>query len=289
MTRHKKTDKKAAAKRIKPVRMFEPRFKKMLGQNFLRDDQAALNIAEAIDTEHLVVEIGPGDGYLTNKLLDTGHNVLGVELDAEWLEKLANRLKRHDNFRVITGNILDLDWDEMGIEHEQITIAGNLPYHMTSPIVFAMFKRVRENLRPHVHQMVIMVQKEVGMRLTAQPRCKAYGGLTLLAHYHADVEYLFTVPSTSFMPKPRVDGAVLRFNFRNPENFAPVEYQKFRRIVRGCFAQRRKMMRNSLHVLNDLPEGWENLEFDFTKRPDQLTFDDFVTLTNLIDRLSEGQ
>jgi len=256
-----------------------PRFKKSLGQHFLRDPNTALQIALAVPTDVLAVEIGPGDGFLSKELLETGHRLLGVEIDPEWRERLQNRLQNNLNFKLITGNILTLDWDSLATKEESLCVVGNLPYHLTSPVLFSVFRRVRERKPPTIQQMVVMVQAEVGRRLTASPGNKTYGALTLLAKYHAEVELLFTVPASAFVPRPAVDGAVLRFVFHAQQAVPTMNYDLFRRVVRGCFAQRRKMLRNAICVVNGLPPGWESLPFDFTKRPEQFTFDEYVKLT----------
>lgn len=256
-----------------------PKFKKSLGQNFLRSDEIAHQIAESIPKEHLVLEIGPGDGFLTQELLETGHRVLAVEIDKTWIPKLHSRLKNYRDFKIITGNILELDWKSLSEEANDIVIAGNLPYHLATATLFSICQIVREQIPPRVHQMIVMMQHEVGLRISAQPNCKDYGAITLLAKYHADVEYLFRVPAKHFIPQPRVDGAIIRFTFKERSDMPDVDYMKFRRIVRGCFAQRRKMMRNSLNVINDIPEGWRSLDFDFTRRPENFTFNEFVALS----------
>lgn len=256
-----------------------PKFKKSLGQNFLRSDEIAHQIAEAIPTEHLVLEIGPGDGFLTQQLLETDHRVLAVEIDKTWIPKLHSRLKHYRDFKVITGNILELDWRTLSEEASEIVIAGNLPYHLATATLFAVCQIVREQIPPFVREMIVMVQHEVGLRLSAQPNCKDYSAITLLAKYHADVDYLFKVSAEHFIPKPRVDGAIIRFKFKNPSEMPDVDYMQFRRIVRGCFAQRRKMMRNSLNVINEIPDGWRDLDYDFTRRPEHFSFDEFVSLS----------
>jgi len=262
-----------------------PKFKKSLGQNFLRDVDIAYRIAKSLPTDKLVLEIGPGDGFLTEKLLETGHRIIGVEIDIEWMSKLQSRLKHHRGFKLVIGDFLDLDWETLNQEADEIVVTGNLPYHLASPTLFAMFRLVRDEVRPAIRQMVIMIQREVGARITAEPNCKEYGSLTLLTRYHALTEYLFTVPSSCFMPRPRVDGAVVRLTFRDPDNFPNVNYEIFRRFVRGCFAQRRKMMRNSLNVINDLPDGWRDLNYDFTRRPEQFTFQEYITLIKDLQNL----
>ncbi len=245
----------------------------------LRDRGIARRIAAAVPTEPLVVEVGPGDGALTAELLDAGHRVVGVELDRSMIERLKGRFRSRREFSLIAGDILTIDWKAVGGDDDELVVVGNLPYHLASVILFDIFKQVRRADLPRINGMVIMVQREVGVRLTAQPGNRDYGSLTLLTRYHGQAEYLFTVPSDRFHPEPKVDGAVIQLTFNRSGEFPPVEYDSFRRIVRGSFAHRRKMMRNALRVLNDLPEGWDELKYDFTRRPESFTFEEYIDLT----------
>lgn len=254
------------------------RLKKELGQFLLRDSTIAMRISEAVPVEPQIVEIGPGDGALTRELLDSGHRVIGIELDNMMVKKLEQRFNHRRDFRLISGDILDVDWSSLSDDNGDLVVVGNLPYHLTGPILFAIFDSIRLK-QSRIISVVVMVQKEVGIRLTAKPGRRECGSLTFLTNFHGFPEYLFTVPASSFHPKPGVDGSVIRITFRKRDNFPDVRYEDFRRIVRGCFAQRRKMMRNALCVVTNLPEGWQELEYDFTLRPEQFTFDGFIRLT----------
>jgi len=252
--------------------------KKHLGQFFLRDKSISERIAAQIQPGRLLIEVGPGDGSLTDELLKLGHHVVGVELDPSMVGRLERRFQHRRDFRLVSGNILKLDWMEFDRNGESLAIVGNLPYHLTSPILFDIFEIIRMG-KPKIEECVVMVQHEVGLRLAAEPGNKNYGSLTLLTQYHGCAEYLLTVPAASFYPIPGVDGGVVRIKFHTPSELPDVDYDDFRRIVRGCFAQRRKMMRNALGVVGDLPEGWKDLDFNFLLRPEQFSFDDFIRLT----------
>jgi len=171
-----------------------------------------------------------------------------------------------------------IDWESITKDDEPITVVGNLPYHLTSPIMFDIFHLIRHG-RPRIVEMIVMVQKQVGQRITARSGGRRFGSLTLLTKYHGIPEYLFTVPADCFFPRPGVDGSVIRITFHRPEELPDVDYNDFRRIVRGSFAQRRKMMRNSMCVIEDLPDGWRDLDYDFSLRPEQFTFEEFINLT----------
>ena len=266
-----------------------PMQKKALGQFMLRDREIARRIAEAIPPVPLVVEIGPGDGALTVEMLASGHRVVGIEIDPQMCLKLNKRFNHRRDFRLVSGNILNVDWQQFATEVSEIGVTGNLPYHLSSSILFSVFQQVRQNTPQLIRYMVVMVQREVGMRLTAEPGTKDYGSLTLLTRYHSKAEYLFTVPANRFYPTPKVDGAVVRLTFLSPDNMPSVDYEAFRRVVRGCFAQRRKMMRNAIGVINGLSDTWRDLDYDFTRRPEQFTFKEFIKLTeDLLPDLTGG-
>ncbi len=258
----------------------------------MRDKQIAYDIADTIPKDRTVIEIGPGDGMLTKALLETDHKVIGVEIDLGIIDKLRRHIDNQRYFTLIAGDFMQIDWDQFispdlegdGVD-ESFVVAGNLPYHLTGPILFKLYRQVRSGNRPFIDQVVFMVQKEVGLRLTAKSHNRTYGGLTVLTQYHGTPEYLFTVPADQFYPKPRVDGAMISIKFRKPDQLPNVEYDSFKRIVKGCFSQRRKMMRNTLGKIEPMPNGWKDLDFDFTRRPEHLTFDEFVKLTQDIEAL----
>lgn len=264
--------------------------KKGLGQFFLRDRNAALAIANSVSQGLPVVEIGPGDGALTWALLETGRQVTAIELDQDMVAQLSQRFAKRRDFRVIKGDILEIDWESIANQYPSVAIAGNLPYHLTAPILFSVFGMVRNKQKPLIKEMVVMIQKEVGQRLTAKTKTKSYGSLTLLAQYHADVEYLFEVHRSQFYPRPNVDGGVIKVTFREQGQIPDVEYDDFRRVVRGSFAQRRKMMRNSLGVVNDLPENWRDVPIDLTRRPEEFSFDEYIEITKfLFPKRTDGE
>ncbi len=260
--------------------------KKALGQHFLRDRDAAARIARYLPKDRLAVEIGPGDGALTQELFLHGNKVLAIEVDAEMIPLLKKRFHRQkDTFQLIVADALRINWAALAEEHEPYALVGNLPYNIASQIIIRVLDAVRNSPNPFLSEMVVTVQKEVAERLTAKAGNKSYGGLTILTKYHAEAEYLFTIPAENFFPKPQVDGGVIRLKFHKPSEFPPVDYPTFRRIVRGCFAQRRKILSNSLRVVNDLPEGWKDLPFDWSRRPEQIELAEFVSLTNQLIKL----
>ncbi len=267
-----------------------PKPKKSLGQFLLRDPQIAHDIAAAIPSNSHVIEIGPGDGMLTSALLERGHHVIGVEIDLDIINKLRRNISDHRYFKLIAGDFMQIDWDAIAEKadlKDQLVVTGNLPYHLTGPILFKLFDQIRSGRKPSVNQIVIMVQQEVALRLTAKHGNRTYSGLTVLTQYHGYPEYLFKVPADQFYPKPRVDGGVIKIRFKDMKELPNVDYEMFRTIVRGCFSQRRKMMRNTLGSAIELHPDWKKLDYDFTLRPEQFCLDQFVNLTHDLINLSE--
>ncbi|MBM3327174.1 MAG: ribosomal RNA small subunit methyltransferase A [Calditrichaeota bacterium] len=253
-----------------------PRIHKSLGQCFLRDRAIADYIAATLPLGEPVIEIGCGDGFFTEALLDAGHQVLGVEIDTNWIPKLQRRIRHRREFQLIAPDILTLDWSALFAKFDRIQVTGNLPYHLTSPIIFSVFKQVRE--AGGISRLVVMLQREVAERFAAESGGRGYGSITVLAQYHSQIKYLLTAPKDSFYPQPRVEGGVVVFDFKLHPQLPGVGYEYFRRLVRGCFAQRRKMLRNAIRVVNDLPTDWEAIDFDFSRRPEQVSFEEYLRL-----------
>ncbi len=225
--------------------------KKSLGQNFLVDARARKSIAQAAEIKagDIVIEIGPGTGLLTKELLKYPlKKLIAFEVDERAITLLAEEI--HDNrFEVRAEDILTVDLGKLQGEFgEQLKIVGNIPYYITSPIIFNLIEQ-----RESITEVTLLVQHEVGERLTAQPRTKAYGIPTVLANFFGDVKMLFRVYAASFKPVPSVDSALVKIDFRNdyftreglipPAGFDPRIFQTF---VRTMFAMRRKMLRNNL-------------------------------------------
>lgn len=243
--------------------------KKSLGQNFLTDVGIVARIVGSLQVpnETPVVEIGPGTGVMTGLLQRQYPTFKVVELDDRAVKLLAGTFPGLD---IHHGDVLDPAW--FGSGSEPMAVIGNIPYYITSPILFLLIDH-----KDRFRQAVLMVQKEVGERLAAQPGTKAYGILSVQAQLAAQVELLFTVPRTAFHPVPNVDSAVVRLTFDKPT--PDVDAQFLRRVIRMAFSQRRKMLRNTLAPLlegRDLP-GW-----DLSRRAETLSLDEFVTLAKTL-------
>lgn len=253
---------------------------KKFGQNFLNQPAIAHKIIKALDvnTGDTILEIGPGPGILTQQIIELNpKQYYAVEVDNRWAEQLATQFGNRVD--IINRDFLQYDLTKVCTGDVKPKIIGNIPYNITSPILFKLLDHFSE-----IDRAVIMMQKEVARRIVADSGNKEYGILSVLIQTCADVDYLFEVGRQNFSPAPKVDSAVLRFNFFDRIsgiNNPPL----FRKIVRATFNYRRKMLRNSLSRIFDQTIVSSLSEYDLTKRPEQLELDDFKALANTIDTL----
>lgn len=267
--------------------------KKNLGQNFLVDQDAILGIVEAADIQpgDQVIEIGPGIGSLTEQLLLAGAKVFAYEVDDSLPEILHNELPKkigeqslNDRFKLLLKDVLKADFqnDLAGFfdMKQPIKVVANLPYYITTPIIFALSE---SDL--HFSSLTLMMQKEVAERLEAKPGNKEYGPLTISVQTEMNVKIALEVKSTSFMPRPKVDSSVVVLT---PLQERPkIENRKhFIWVVKMCFSQRRKTLNNNLKAL--IPNAKERealiskLEVDPRVRPEDLTIDQFIEIARNI-------
>ena len=242
--------------------------KKSLGQHFLNDVQICLQIKAALAEEPIdqLLEVGPGAGALTQHILDLPSKAFkAVELDRE---KVAYLLHTYPQ---LEGKIINEDFLETAIPFEdQFTLVGNFPYNISTQIVFRVL-----DWKEHVPVMIGMFQKEVAERIAAKPHSKAYGILSVLTQAFYDVEYLFDVPPTAFTPPPNVMSGMIRLKRKTvfPELNS---LKSFYHIVKMAFGQRRKMLRNPLKPYFTTEQLQDPI---FTKRAENLTYQDFADLT----------
>ena len=252
--------------------MQQVRPKKFLGQHFLTDLSVAQRIAETI-TAGRVLEIGPGMGVLTQYLLKNKDiDLTAIELDRE---SVAYLREWYPELHLIEGDFLKLDLAELYPEGE-FCVIGNYPYNISSQIFFKVLE-----YKDRIPVCSGMIQKEVAERIASKPGKKAYGILSVLLQAYYDIEYLFTVNENVFAPPPKVKSAVVRLT-RNRRRELGCDEQLFRQVVKTAFNQRRKQMRNSLMQMvgKDNPLLSEPI---FTMRPEQLSMEEFIQLTNMID------
>ena len=275
--------------------------KKSLGQHFLTDLPIARRIADTVDAspDIPVLEIGPGMGVLTQYLIEKPRTICAVEIDRESTAYLSQHFPEFATPLVVAegaegmsaltlekgvterlllaGDFLRMDLREL-FQGQQFVLTGNYPYDISSQIFFKMLDN-----RDLIPCCTGMIQREVALRIAAQPGSKTYGILSVLIQAWYDVEYLFTVEPSVFNPPPKVQSAVIRMT-RNDVNSLGCDEQLFRRIVKTVFNQRRKMLRVSLRQLLSA-DAIATLNADLTLRPEQLTIQQFVALTNLISPL----
>jgi len=259
------------------VRQVRP--KKNLGQHFLTDLGVAQRIADTVDVcpDIPVLEIGPGMGVLTQYLVTKPRPVKAVEIDKESVAYLhATFPQLHDN--IIGEDFLRMDLNRI-FDGQPFVLTGNYPYDISSQIFFKML-----DYKDLIPCCTGMIQREVALRIASEPGNKAYGILSVLIQAWYDVEYLFTVDEHVFNPPPKVKSAVIRMT-RNKVDSLGCDEQLFKRVVKAVFNQRRKMLRVSLRQL--LPSTSPILSADaqepmMTRRPEQLSVQDFVTLTNMV-------
>jgi len=263
--------------------MKQVRPKKNLGQHFLTDLSIAKRIADTVDTPYCdlpVLEVGPGMGVMTQYLVEKPRPLKVVEIDRESVAYL------NEHFPKLKENILGEDFLRMDLQKvfdgQQFVLTGNYPYDISSQIFFKMLDN--KDLIPCCTGMI---QREVALRIASEPGNKAYGILSVLIQAWYDVEYLFTVEPDVFNPPPKVQSAVIRMT-RNKVEHLGCDENLFKRVVKTVFNQRRKMLRVSLRPLFDAahpaPEDFFTHEI-MTKRPEQLTIQQFVELTNLVEKV----
>lgn len=266
---------------------FKLRADKKLGQNFLIDESVVRRIVEAAEltNEDTVLEVGPGIGTLTQGLAESGANVVAVELDKRLLPVLDVTLEGYDNVRVVNGDILQVDIMEQ-VQKPDFKCCANLPYYITTPIIFAILEK-----RLPMERLVVMVQKEVAERMAAKPGSKDYGALSVAIQYFTEPEIAFIVPPSSFIPAPSVDSAVIVCKRRSTPPVEVCDENLFFRVVKAAFSLRRKMLSNSLKnmgIKGEQVTKWLELAgVDGKRRAETLSLEDFAALTNTFAQVKE--
>lgn len=272
--------------------------KKNLGQNFLVDLDAVQGIVRAagIEPGDQVVEVGPGIGSLTEQLLLAGGKVAAYEVDQSLPEILANELPEKvggqdldQRFKLIMKDVLKADFatDLAGFFDlsKPVKVVANLPYYITTPIIFNLLESSLD-----FTSLTLMMQKEVAERLAAQPGSKAYGPLSIAVQTQMSVDLALEVGHASFMPKPKVDSAVVVLTpLEKPADVG--DRKQFNRVVKLCFAQRRKTLANNLKTLLPDKEDREkllaDLDLDPRQRPEQLAISDFIRISQAIAEMNK--
>ncbi len=254
--------------------------KRTLGQNFLKDDSVIQRIVDAlnISPQDTVIEIGPGRGALTEKLIATGATVIAIEIDRELVPVLRTQFHFNTNFSVIEADILGFELESIltGLEPSRVKLVGNLPYYISTPIIQKLLEQ-----RHLFSSVVLMLQREVVERITAPPGNSERGFITVMVELAFDSENLFDVPATSFFPQPKVWSAVMRMT---PKTASGPETAVFRKLVSSGFAQKRKTIMNNLRFVSpDMLAMLDHAGIDPRRRAETLSLEEWKRLAEKIE------
>lgn len=251
--------------------------KKSLGQHFLHERAFVERIVLAVNPQpgDVLVEIGPGQGAITFPLLQRHGALTAIEFDRDLLQPLTTAAQPHGALTLIHANVLDVDFTELAAGR-QLRLVGNLPYNLSSPILFHVLDHAAV-----VQDMHFMLQKEVVDRMAAGPGSKVYGRLSVMLQAYCTVTALFPVPPVAFRPPPKVDSAVVRLVPRDPASIGIHDPARFAAVVRAAFGQRRKTLRNALQAVCDA-DALHAAGIDPQARAEQLPVTDFVHLANTL-------
>lgn len=260
------------------------RARKRFGQHFLVDKTAIDRIVSFVQPlpGDVAVEVGPGRGALTRRLLSRLGQLTAVEIDRDLVAMLRGEFPA-DTLRLIESDILRLGWGDLLLKkgQQKLFMVGNLPYNITAPFLFKALDEV-----DHLRTAVLMLQREVARRLAARPGNKEYGQITVLLAMRAQITSLLDVDRRSFRPVPGVDSSVIKVEFAEEPRYAVQDEGRFATLVRTAFSQRRKMLRNSLRSLaaadgRDLLSALEDASgIDLTRRPEDLAVEEFALLSD---------
>ncbi|MBC8215746.1 MAG: 16S rRNA (adenine(1518)-N(6)/adenine(1519)-N(6))-dimethyltransferase RsmA [Candidatus Marinimicrobia bacterium] len=243
-------------------------FRKKWGQNFLADTNLLQKIIRTVDLQpdDYILEIGPGEGALTERILPEVAEMAAVEIDPLLIKHLRSAEHLTD-CHFIHADVLWLELDTLPIERP-VRVIGNIPYNITSPILFWLIEQ-----REHWADAFMMVQKEVADRLTAEVGTKSYGRLTVMTSAFMDIEHCFTIPPDVFIPRPRVDSAIIRLSNKQNPLIEKTRFNRFESLVKAAFSSRRKMLRNTLKGFDI-----DSKVIDLSRRPETLTVEEFIKL-----------
>ncbi|GCL67772.1 16S rRNA (adenine(1518)-N(6)/adenine(1519)-N(6))-dimethyltransferase RsmA [Veillonella tobetsuensis] len=259
---------------------FDIKMSKKLGQNFLIKRGIVDEIVKAADLHdgEPVLEIGPGIGTLTQGLAQSGANVTAIELDTRLLEVLDTTLAQYGNVKIVHGDVLKLDVPSI-MNHEPFKVVANLPYYITTPIIMSLLES-----RLPIERLVVMVQKEVALRMVAKPGTKDYGALSVAVQYYTKPDIVLDVPPKSFLPAPAVTSSVIRCVLRDKLPVDVIDERLFFRVVKAGFAQRRKTFANTMKTTGLSKDRIEELlakaNIDGQRRGETFTLQEFADVAN---------
>ncbi|WP_314363980.1 16S rRNA (adenine(1518)-N(6)/adenine(1519)-N(6))-dimethyltransferase RsmA [uncultured Veillonella sp.] len=259
---------------------FDIKMSKKLGQNFLIKRGIVDEIVHAAELTpgEPVLEVGPGIGTLTQGLAQSGADVTAIELDRRLLEVLDTTLASYDNVRIVHGDVLKLDVPAI-MNHKPFKVVANLPYYITTPIIMSLL----ESKLP-IERLVVMVQKEVALRMVAKPGTKDYGALSVAVQYYTEPDIVLDVPPKSFLPAPAVTSSVIRCVLRDKPPVDVIDEKLFFRVVKAGFAQRRKTFANTMKTTglskDRIEELLANANIDGQRRGETFTLQEFADVAN---------
>ena len=259
---------------------FDIKMSKKLGQNFLIKRGIVDEIVKAADLQEgePVLEIGPGIGTLTQGLAQSGANVTAIELDTRLLEVLDTTLAQYSNVTIVHGDVLKLDVPSI-MHYEPFKVVANLPYYITTPIIMSLLES-----RLPIERLVVMVQKEVALRMVAKPGTKDYGALSVAVQYYTKPDIVLDVPPKSFLPAPAVTSSVIRCVLRDKPPVDVVDEKLFFRVVKAGFAQRRKTFANTMKTTGLSKDRIEELlakaNIDGQRRGETFALQEFADVAN---------
>ena len=249
--------------------------RKRFGQNFLRDESVIEAIARAVAprAEDHLVEIGPGEGALTQALIGSGCQLDAIELDRDLRTRLLAAFSTYSGFTLHSADALKFDFAALSVDGKPLRVVGNLPYNISTPLIFKLL-----DCSHVVSDVHFMLQLEVVERLAASPCSKDWGRLGVMAQFQCKVEQLFEGPPEAFHPPPKVQSAVVRLTPHSKPPYAGVARASLSKVVTQAFSQRRKTLRNNFKgALED--NDFEALQIDPSARAETLAIDDFVAIT----------
>lgn len=259
---------------------FDIKMSKKLGQNFLIKRGIVDEIVHAAELMpgEPVLEVGPGIGTLTQGLAHSGADVTAIELDRRLLDVLDTTLASYDNVRIVHGDVLKLDVPTI-MNHKPFKVVANLPYYITTPIIMSLL----ESKLP-IERLVVMVQKEVALRMVAKPGTKDYGALSVAVQYYTEPDIVLDVPPKSFLPAPAVTSSVIRCVLRDKPPVDVIDEKLFFRVVKAGFAQRRKTFSNTMKTTGLSKDRIEELlvkaNIDGQRRGETFTLQEFADVAN---------
>ena len=269
----------------------EPRPRKQFAQHWLKSEKALNQIiraSELTNSDH-ILEIGPGTGVLTRRLLPLAQSVVAVEIDRDLCQLLAKQLGKTENFLLLQGDFLTLDLASQLASFPAFQkpnkVVANIPYNITGPILEKLLGTIANPAAEPFDLIVLLVQKEVAERLYAQPESRAFGALSVRVQYLAECELIYTVPAGAFYPPPKVDSAVVRLR---PRQLSPgvINPRRFETLVKLGFGAKRKMLRNNLQTIVDrdrLTQLLEQLKVNPQARAEDLSVAQWVALSNRLE------